>query len=334
MTLRAFSSDFVMPDLAELGTAASLVYSVMPPTPQYHWPLLSARVGAEVWVKHENHTGVGAFKVRGGIVYLAELRRTHPQLKGVICATRGNHGQSVAVAAARAGLGATIVVPLGNGREKNAAILALGATLIEHGEDFQAAFEYAVALASHRGLHMIPTFHRSLVVGVASAGLEFLRAVRDLHTLYVPLGMGSGVCAAIAARDALDVSTRIVGVVAEGAPAYRLSLEAGRPVSTERAVTIADGIACRVPDADAFAVIQRGVERIVQVSDSEIEAAMRHYFTDTHNVAEGAGAAPLAALLRDCSQMAGKRVGLVLSGGNVDRETYARVLGAAAVGAS
>ena len=317
---------YTNPTLSEIESAAKIVYAVLAPTPQHRWPLLSARTGAEVWVKHENHTVVGAFKVRGGLVYMAELRRTHPEVKGVVCATRGNHGQSVAFGAARVGLDATIVVPRNNSREKNAAMRALGATLIEHGEDFQAAFVHAQSLAEERALHMVPAFHHALVAGVATGMLEFLRAVPELHTMFVPIGMGSGICAAVAVRDALGIATRIVGVVAEGAPAARWSFEAGKVVSTERAVTIADGVATRVPNADALAVMLSGVERMVSISDPEIEAAMRHYFTDTHNVAEGAGAVPLAALMREREAMAGRRVGLVLTGGNVDRDVFARVL--------
>ena len=324
----ALSTAFAQPTLARIEAAAMLVHSILPPTPQHHWPLLSARAGAEVWVKHENHSPVGAFKLRGGLVYLAELRRLQPGVTGVICATRGNHGQSVAFAASRVGLAATIVVPFGNSREKNAVMRSQGATLIEHGDDFQAALDHARSLAVERGLHLVPAMHGALVEGVASASLELFRAVPGIDTLYVPIGMGSGVCAAIAVRDALGLTTRIVGVVAEGAPAYGLSFEARRPVATERAVTMADGVACRVPDPDAVATLVRGAERVVRVSDAAIEAAMRHYFTDTHNLAEGAGAAPLAALLQERTHVAGRRVALMLTGGNVDREVFARVLGA------
>lgn len=279
-----------------------------------------------MWVKHENHAPTGAFKVRGGIVYLAELQRTEPRTKDVICATRGNHGQSVAFSAGRLGLRSTIVVPRGNSRDKNASMRALGASLIECGEDFQAAAEHASLLASQSGAHLIPSFHPLLVAGVASYALEFLQGVPDLDTVYVPIGLGSGICGMVAARDALGLSTRIVGVVADGAPTYLLSFEAGRPVSTPRATTIADGIACRVPDPSAVEIIRRGVERILTVPDAAISIAVRHYFTDTHNVAEGAGAASLAGLLQDGFSMRGKRVGVVLSGGNVDLDLYVRLL--------
>jgi threonine dehydratase len=319
-------------DLAELDAAADYVHSVMPPTPQHRWPLLSERAGAEVWVKHENHTPIGAFKVRGGLTYMRELKRREPDLVGVISATRGNHGQSVAFAARRVGLQAVIAVPQGNSAEKNAAMRALGAELIEHGHDFQAAYEFAMALAAERGLHPLRSFHPWLVGGVASYGLELFRAVPDLDTVYVPIGLGSGICATIAARDALGLKTRIVGVVAENAAAYALSFAKRAPVSTNSADTMADGLACRVPEPGALAVILHGAERIITVSEDEIKAAMHHYFTDTHNVAEGAGAAALAALLKEKEKMAGKRVALVLSGGNVDRGVYAQVLGAAARG--
>jgi threonine dehydratase len=312
--------------LAEVEEAAALVHQVMPPTPHYCWPLLSARVGAEVWVKHENHTPIGAFKLRGGIVFLERLRRQRPELRGVITATRGNHGQSVAYSARRFGISCSIVVPHGNSSEKNAAMRALGADLIEHGHDFQAAAEHAAALSQDRDLYLLPSFHDWLVLGVASYALEFFRGADDLDTVYVPIGLGSGICATIAVRDALGLRTEIVGVVAAGAPAYALSFEAGRPVSTNSAETIADGVACRVPTAEAVERIGRGAARVLRVEDRQIEEAMRAYFTDTHNVAEGAGAAPLAALLQDPAKRRGHKVGLVLTGGNIDRAVYARIL--------
>ncbi|BBK30265.1 threonine dehydratase [Stella humosa] len=317
-----------LPDLAALRQAAETVHAVFPATPQVHWPLLSARAGAEVWVKHENHTPVGAFKVRGGIVHMANLKRDNPGLVGVITATRGNHGQSIALAAAAVGLKATVVVPHGNSVEKNAAMRALGAELVEHGHDFQAAYEHAVASATGRGLHMVRSFQDDLVAGVGTYALELFAAVADIDTVYVPIGLGSGICGTIAARDALGLATKVVGVVAAGAPAYALSFKAGRAVSTNSADTMADGMACRVPVDEAVAIIAKGADRVVTVDDGEIAAAMRHYFTDTHNVAEGAGAAPLAALLQERQRMAGKRVALILSGGNVDRAVYAPILAA------
>jgi threonine dehydratase len=288
--------------------------------------LLSERVAAEVWVKHENHTPLGAFKIRGGLVYMTDLKRREPKLKGVIAATRGNHGQSVAFACRRVGFQAVIVVPNGNSREKNAAMRAQGAELIEHGHDFQAAYEYARDLARERGLHPMPSFDRRLVAGVASYALELFRAAPDLDTVYVPIGLGSGICGTMAARDALGLKTKVVGVVAVEAPAYALSFGAGKPVSTNSADTMADGVACRVPDPDALALILKGAERIVSVSEAEIRAAMRHLFTDTHNLAEGAGAAALAGLLQEKDRMAGRRVAVIQSGGNIDRELYLSVL--------
>lgn len=315
-----------LPPREELMAAARVVGAALAPTAQIRWPLLGARTGAEVWVKHENHGPVGAFKLRGGIVYIDGLARAPHPPPGVIAATRGNHGQSIAFAAARAGMRATIVVPHRNSREKNAAMRALGAELLEHGHDFQAALEFARRLAAERGLHMVPSFDPALVCGVASYALEFFGAVADLDTVYVPIGLGSGICGMIAAREALGLRTRIVGVVPENAPAYALSFAAGRVVTTADADTLADGIACRTPAGDAVAIINRWAERIVAVSETEIAAAMRHYFSDTHNVAEGAGAAPLAALLKERAAMERRRIGLILSGGNVDRELYARVL--------
>ena len=315
-----------MSSLAELEAAAATVHAVIPPTPQISWPLLSQRAGTEVWVKHENHTPIGAFKVRGGLVYLAELKRAEPRTAGVISATRGNHGQSLAFAARRLGLSATLVVPHGNSVEKNAAMRALGGELVEHGKDFDEAYGHARRLAGDRRLHLVLAFHPWLVRGVATYALEFLRAVPDLDTVYVPIGQGSGICGTMAARDALNLRTKIVGVVAQNAAAYALSFARGEPVATDSAATIADGVACRIPDPTAFELIRKGVDRIVTVSEPEIRAAMRHYFTDTHNVAEGAGAAPLAALLQERERMRGRRVGLVLSGGNVDRDLYVEVL--------
>jgi threonine dehydratase len=315
-----------MIDLANLEAATDLVRRVVPPTPQYCWPLLSRRVGTETWVKHENHSPIGAFKIRGGLVYLDDLRRSRPEIAGVITATRGNHGQSIAYAASRLGLKATIVVPHGNSVEKNRAMAAFGATLVEVGHDFQAAYEYAIAAAERDGLHLVPTFHPLLMRGVATYALELFRAVAALDTVYVPIGQGSGICGMIAAREALGLKTEIVGVVAENAPSYALSFAAGKPVSTNSADTLADGLACRVPDPAALAIILKSAARIVTVSEAEIRQAMRALFADTHNVAEGAGAAALAAALKERDRLSGKRIAVVQSGGNIDRALFAEVL--------
>ncbi len=315
-----------MYELDRLQEAADLVHSVMQPTAQHCWPLLCERVGAEVWVKHENHTATGAFKVRGGIVYFEELRKAEPEVRGVLAATTGNHGQSVAVGARRAGIEATIVVPLGNSPEKNAAMRGFGATLIEHGRDFNEALDFAVAHAEERNLHIYPSYHEWLVLGVASYALELLTAVPDLDTVYVPVGMGSGICGMMAARDALGLETEIVGVVSDLAPTYALSFAQRKPVPTNSADTFAAGLAVRVPDEAALELMLAGTARIVSLSEEEVADAVRHYQSDTHNMAEGAGAAPLAALLKEREAMAGKRVGVVLSGGNIDRDVYARIL--------
>ncbi len=315
----------VLPGLAEIEAAATLVYAHMPPTPQYSWPLLNERAGAEVWVKHENHTPAGAFKIRGGIVYMDWLRRTRPEIKTVVSATRGNHGQSIALAGTRLGFRVVIVVPLGNSREKNRAMRAFGAELIEYGEDFQAASEHAIALAAEHGWHRIPSYDPMLVAGVATCGLEMLRGCPPLETVYVPIGMGSGMSGMVAARDALGLATKIVGVVSTGAPAFALSMAAGSIMEHAAATRIADGVACRKPDPRAFAVAQAGVDRVIAVEDDAVEDAMRAYFSDTHNVAEGAGAIGLAALLMDRAR-GGQRVGTVLCGGNVDSDLFARVL--------
>ncbi len=310
----------------ELEAAAALVHREMPPTPLYAWPQLEARTGVRVHVKHENHTPTGAFKARGGITFIDWLRRAHPEAKGIVTATRGNHGQSQARAATAAGLRALVYVPRGNSVEKNAAMRAFGAELVEFGQDFDTAREEAMRVADAEGLFPVPPFHRELVRGVATYGWEMLRARPDLHTVYVPIGCGSGICGTIAARDALGLATRIVGVVSEGAATAKLSAEAGRPVPTETARTFADGMAVRVPVPEALAIYGPGAERIVSVSDDQVADAMRVYFRDIHAVAEGAGAAPLAALLAETDAMAGRDVGVVLCGGNVDTGWFATVL--------
>jgi threonine dehydratase len=315
-----------MTSLARLEAAAALVHRTVPPTPQYCWPLLSRRLGAELWVKHENHTPIGAFKLRGGLVYLDELKRSQPAIAGVISATTGNHGQSIAYAATRLGLQSTIVVPHGNSPEKNRAMRAFGATLVEHGHDFQAAYEYAIAIAERDNLHLVRSYDPLLVRGVASYGLELFRAVADLDVVYVPIGLGSGICGVIAAREALGRTAEIVGVVAENAATYALSFAAGRPVSTNSADTFAGGLAVRVPDAAALEIICRGAARIVTVSEAEMRRAMRIIFSDTHGIAEGAGAAPLAAALKERDRLKGKRVAVIQTGGNIDRALFAQVL--------
>jgi threonine dehydratase len=312
--------------LAELEAAVPLVRGVVPPTPLHAWPLLGKRTGAKVWVKHENHTPIGAFKVRGGVVYLDRLMRREPKVKGVVTATRGNHGQSVAKAAASAGLPCALFVPHGNSREKNAAMQAFGAELIVVGADFDESAEHAAVFARERGYHFVPSFHADLVKGVATYALELFQAQPDLDAVYAPIGMGSGICGLITARDLLGLETQIIGVVAENAPTVALSFAARGLVPTNSAATFADGLACRIPHPEAMAIMREGAERIVRVSEDEIAAAIRYYYEDTHNLTEGAGAAALAALMQERSAMAGKRVGLVLSGGNIDREVFAEVL--------
>ncbi|MCC8950056.1 MULTISPECIES: threonine dehydratase [Bradyrhizobium] len=314
-------------DLNELERAHRIVGTAVPATPAHAWPLLAERLGTEVVVKHENHTPTGAFKVRGGLVYLERLKRERPDVPGIISATRGNHGQSLAFAAGRQGVSATIYVPRGNSVEKNRAMHAFGAELVEHGDDFQAAREEAERRAQFAGLHMVPSFHPDLVLGVATYALELFRTAPDLDILYVPIGQGSGICGCIMARDLLGLKTEIVGVQSTEAPSYALSFAAGKIVTTESSNTLADGMATRIPDADAFALIRKGASRIVQVSDDEVGQAIRAYWTDTHNLAEGAGAAALAAALQEKSRLAGKRVGLILSGGNIDFDLFRTWIG-------
>ena len=314
-------------DLQQLERAQDIVGAAMPPTPAHLWPLLSERVGATVIVKHENHAPTGAFKVRGGLVYVDRLKRERPHTSGLISATRGNHGQSLAFAASRYGVPVTIFVPHGNSIEKNRAMRALGASLVEYGEDFQSAREEAGRRAKLSGLEFVPSFHPDLVLGVATYALELLRKAPELDVLYVPIGQGSGICGCILARDLLGLRTEIVGVQSTEAPSYALSFAAGTVVTTESSNTLADGMATRVPDADALAIIRKGASRIVQVTDDEIRVAIRAYWTDTHNLAEGAGAAALAAALQEKAKLRGKRVGLILSGGNIDFDLFRRWVG-------
>jgi threonine dehydratase len=309
-------------NLAELERAHEIVGRAVPPTPAHAWPLLGERLGTHVIVKHENHTPIGAFKVRGGIIYVDRLKRERLQTAGIISATRGNHGQSLAFAAARYALPVTIYVPYGNSAGKNRAMKAFGADLIEYGEDFQAAREEAERHALRDGLEMVPSFHPDLVLGVATYALELLRRAPDLDVLYVPIGQGSGICGCILARDLLGLKTEIIGVQSTEAPSYALSFAAGAVVRTNSSNTRADGMATRVPDADALEVIRKGASRIVQVTDEEIASAMRALWTDTHNLAEGAGAAALAAALQEKQNLRGRRVGLILSGGNIDFDLF------------
>jgi threonine dehydratase len=309
-------------DLRQLEAAHEIVGRAVPPTPAYAWPLLTQRLGATIIVKHENHTPTSAFKVRGGLIYLDRLKRERPTTPGIISATRGNHGQSLAFAASRHGVPVTIYVPHGNSVEQNHAIRGFGAELVEHGEDFQAAREEAYRRAETNGLEIVPAFHPDLVLGVATYALELLRKFGDLDVLYVPIGQGSGICGCILARDLLGLKTEVVGVQSTEAPSYALSFAAGAVVTTKTSNTRADGVATRIPDADAVAIICKGASRVVQVTDDEIALAMRAYWTDTHNLAEGAGAAALAAAQQEKKKLQGKRVGLVLSGGNVDFDRF------------
>ncbi|HTV96883.1 MAG TPA: threonine dehydratase [Steroidobacteraceae bacterium] len=314
-------------ELTELQQACELVHGVLAPTPQYPWPKLARRAGCTVWVKHENHTPTGAFKVRGGLVYLHRLRELDPQARGVITATRGNHGQSIAFAAARAGIPAAIYVPCGNSPDQNSSIAAFGASVVEFGGDFDEAKHEAHRVARAQGWHFVPAFHRALVLGVASYALELFGAAGPLDAVYVGVGMGSGISALIAVRDALGLSTDIIAVGAANAPATALSYAAGRPVAGASARTFADGLATREPHPEAIAAICAGAARMVQVGEDAIAEAMRIYYDDTHQIAEGAGAAPLAGLLQERARMAGKRVALILSGGNIERARFRQVLG-------
>ncbi len=310
----------------ELDRARRLVNADMPPTPQYRWPLVEEATGCEVWVKHENHTPTGAFKLRGGLVYMAELARTLPEVTGVVSATRGNHGQSLARAGRAHGIAVTICVPRTNSPEKNAAMRALGARLIAEGEDFDTARAHAQRLADGEGLHMAPSYHPWLVRGVATYAAELFDAAGALDAVYVPIGMGSGISGLIAVRDLLGLSTEIVGVAADGAPAYKLSFEAGAVVPTSEARTFADGMACREPNPEALAYIRTGAARVISLAEDEIADAVRLLYRATHNLAEGAGAAALAGLVKERDRMAGRRTAVVLCGGNIDAPVLADIL--------
>ncbi|HZR66886.1 MAG TPA: threonine dehydratase [Terriglobales bacterium] len=315
-----------LPSLAEIAEGQRLIYELMSPTPQISWPLLNEKLGTKLWVKHENHTPIGAFKARTAVVYAAELFRKQSGIKGLITATRGNHGQSVALAGQRFNVPVTIVVPEGNSVEKNAAMRSQGAKVVEFGHDFQAAYEHAAELAREQALQFVPTFHRDFIKGVASYWMEFFGAVPDLDVVYVPIGMGSGICAGCAVRNGMNLKTKMVGVVSDLAPAYALSFQAGRAIAAPATTKIADGVAVRTPAEESIEPIRQNVERIVQVSDEEVREAMRIYFTSTHNVVEGAGAASLAAALKEKDSLAGKKVGVVATGGNVDRDVFVNVL--------
>ncbi|WP_348261234.1 threonine dehydratase [Telmatobacter sp. DSM 110680] len=315
-----------LPSLKQIREAQDVLYRYMPPTPQYSWPLINQRSGAEVWIKHENHTPVGAFKIRGALIYTEWLRRSQSNLKGVVAATRGNHGQGVAMAARIHGISCVIVVPHGNSAEKNRAMIAQGAELVEHGQDFQESLEFARTLSTKREFVMVDSFHERLVMGTATYALEFFQSVPALDRVYVPIGLGSSVCGVSAARNALGLATEIIGVVASGSPSYSLSFAQHRVVDAPSRTAIADGLACRTPNALAMEIIWQNVSRIVEVSDVEIACAMCVLFKDTHNVAEGAAAAALAGAMQEQEANRGKRIGVVLTGGNVDADVFARVL--------
>ncbi len=321
-----YAGAMTLPSLDQIREARNLLYRYMPATPQYSWPLINQRLGAEVWIKHENHTPVGAFKIRGALIYLDWLRETEPALKGVVAATRGNHGQGVAMAARMTGIRCAIVVPRGNSLEKNRAMKAQGAELVEHGADFQESLEFARGLAQERGFQMVDSFHERLVMGTASYALEFFEVVPDLDRVYVPIGLGSSISGVSAARNALGLKTEIVGVVAAESPSYALSFAARRIVEAPARTAIADGLACRTPNASAMEIIWENVARILQVSDDEIEHAMRALYQDTHNLAEGAAAASLAGAILEMEANRGRRIGVILTGGNVDADVFARVL--------
>jgi threonine dehydratase len=313
-------------DLKRLNDAAEIVRAIVPRTPSYEWPLLSQRTGATTIVKHENHTPTGSFKARGGLTYIEALRRSGSLGNGVITATRGNHGQSIALGARRAGVRLSIVVPEGNSSEKNAAMLAFGGELSVAGRDFDESRAIATQRQAEQGLHYVPSFHPDLVVGVATYAYELFEDCPNLDSVFAPIGMGSGICGLITVRDLLGLSTEIIGVVSEHAPAFALSYGAGRVIRTDTAITFADGLACRDPQPEALHIVGQGASRIVRVSDDEIAEAIRAFYTDTHNIAEGAGAAALAALIKERESHRNRRVAVILTGGNMDMALFAEIL--------
>ncbi len=323
---RRILEEMRLPSLDEIRAAQALVYGAMPATPQYAWPLLNRRLGTEAWIKHENHTPVGAFKVRGALLYANWLKQNQPGLQGVVAATRGNHGQGVGMAARLLGLKAIIVVPHGNNPDKNRAMRAQGAELVEHGQDFQESLEHAHRVAEETGYALLDSFHEQLVLGTATYALEMFEGSPQLDTVYVPIGLGSSICGVSAARDALGLATEIVGVVAADSPAYAHSFRQRVPVEFPARTQLADGLACRKPNSLALETIWTRVVRVLEVTEAEIAHAMRVYFDDTHNLAEGAAAAALAGALQEKEHLAGRRIGIVLTGGNVDRTTCVRVL--------
>jgi len=323
------SAKELLPSIEEIRAAAEHVYRLMKPTPQYRWPLLCERVGTEVWVKHENQTFTGSFKARTAIVYVEELLKREPGTRGLITATRGNHGQSVALAAQRKGLPCLILVPHGNSVEKNAAMRAQGAQLVEFGEDYQAAREEAARLGAENGYHFVPPYHRNIALGVATYWLELFTSLADIDVAYVPIGMGSGASAGAAVRNGLGLKTKLVGVVSALAPCYALSFEQKKCVEAPAQTKVADGMSCRKADEEALRILLENLDHVVRVTDEEVCAAMRYFFSDTHNVVEGAGAAPLAAALQEAEQLRGKRVALIATGSNVDRDLFARILAGA-----
>ena len=310
----------------QLESAAQYIYQHMSATPQYIWPQINTKTGCTVVVKHENHTPIGAFKARGGLTFISWLRANHPTTKGIITATRGNHGQAQAFAATMAGIKSVIVVPHGNSSEKNNAMRAFGAELIEYGADFNEALVEVARLAKERDLFVVPPFHEQIMLGVATYGLELMTAHPDLDYIYVPIGCGSGICGTITARNALNLNTKIIGVVSDQFPAAKKSFESGQILNTEAANSFADGMAVRAPVADAYSIYSKGTERIVEVSDDEIAEATRIYFSDTHNNAEGAGAASLAAVMKERDKLTHKKVGIILTGGNIDTNQFKTIL--------
>lgn len=314
------------PSFEDALRARELVMQHLRRTPTWSYPALSRELGCELFIKHENHQPIGAFKVRGGISLMASLSDLE-RGRGVVAATRGNHGLSLAYAARLFGTRAVIVVPHGNNPEKNEAMRALGAELVEYGRDFDEACQQAERLVASQGLRYIHSAEEpAMLAGVASLGIELFEDVPDLDYVFVPVGLGSGICGICLARGVLSPRTQVVGVQAERAPSIYLSWKQKRLVTTESADTFADGLATRVPAELTLEVIQRDVADFVAVGEGAIAWAIRDLLRYTHNLAEGAGAAPLAAIRERRDWVRGKRVAMIMSGGNIDTATLKRVL--------
>ena len=325
----------VRPTLADVYDARTRVYRALKPTPLLRHPLLAQESGLDIRVKHENHNPTGAFKVRGGLNLIGSLSvrgeaapgGTNAQRRGVITATTGNHGQSIALACALGGVPCTIVVPLGNNPEKNAAMRAYGAELIEFGKDFDEAREKVEQLQHERQLRYVHSANEPmLIAGVGTYALEIFEELPDVDVVIVPIGGGSGACGCAIVRSAIGSGAKIIGVQAARADAFARSWRGPSRVVGDSAATFAEGMATRVTFDLTFGILQKELDDIVTLTEEELADGIRLAVRTTHNLAEGAGAASLAAAVKLRSSLAGKKIVCVMSGGNIDRATLTRIL--------